>query len=256
MAKLGVYFKQDVDGSFSMLGVFSNRWRDQDFHADPEHGGEIVSRAAHAEYAKWLDKNPQHAPELWIWHVPGTAHKSRANWWEWTGNFFMASWPLTEEEHKTLSAWATEENLGMSFGFYAFQYDQKEGAIDRYRAFEASVLPLDAAANAWTRIELLGDPGAAEVKESDKMAMSDNASALRSLSCMGPATSAKSLEEFNAETAQALDEAGFDSKELDEGGNEVVAEVEATVPVEPEVEVATEAAVLTALKAQKKYHYG
>ncbi len=202
-----LFVRKGRDNQYHLVGNFSNRWRDHDFHAAPEQGGEIIASSAHGEYEKWLDKNPQHAPQLWVWHAYGSAFKSRAEWWAWSGNFFWMSWPLTEDEAKAVEGWAGEEDLGMSFGFYALKYDDRDAVIERYRAFEASILPREAAANKWTGVELVGG----DTFKGDTMFSDKKMAALRRF--FGD-EKVQAIVGDDATLAQILDEAGIDSKEL------------------------------------------
>lgn len=152
--KGAISMSKSEDGQWNLLGRFTNPYRDVDFHSNPLNGGDIITDDAHKEFAAWLDKHPQHALELWSYHQWGTARKSRANWWAYTGNFFYMNWPLDEEEAKGISAWAMDNEPGMSFGFYVFKSNWDEGLIEQYRAFEASILPLSRAANPWTSFSL------------------------------------------------------------------------------------------------------
>lgn len=208
---MGLIVRKSQDGQHHLVGHFSNRWRDWDFHADPENGGEIISRAAHREYEKWLDKNRQHAPELWVWHAYGSAFKSRAEWWAFSDNFFWMSWPLTEEEYEKVAEWAAEEDLGMSFGFYALQREWDKGVIDRYRAFEASILPRAHAANKWTGIALPGGSGLKGVK---MISEKKRAALVR----LHGEEYTRQLIELDEQMAQLLDDAGVDSKDDGEDG--------------------------------------
>lgn len=127
------------DGNFYGLGVFTNCYEDLD--------GEIIRDSAHKQFAAYLDANPTQAPELWTWHEPGTARKSRANWWDYDGTFFFMQWPLTETEAKSL---ARVGPLSMSHQFNGV----KEGREwVSYITFEASVLAEGAEANPLTSFE-------------------------------------------------------------------------------------------------------
>lgn len=228
-----IALRKSADGRWHLLGRFTNRFRDTDFHAAPLKGGEIVSRAAHEEYAAWLDKNPQHAPELWIWHVYGSAMKNRANWWAFTGNFFWADWELTDEEAKGVADWRKElvesgSDLGMSHGFYVFDYDRRQSSIEQYRAFEASLLPIEAAANTWTGITLIAP------RDGGKHKMLTDAKK-RALAQIHGAEFAEQLVQLDQQMAELLDSAGIDSKELMEEPADAEAPVEAATeaPSEP-----------------------
>lgn len=211
MMNMKVSVTKSLNGQYTLLGRFSNRWRDWDFHSNPENGGEIISSAAHQEFIAWLDKNPQHAPELWVWHTWGSAFKNRAYWWGWSGNFMYAAWELTPDEAIKVVEWQEElksqgRDLGMSFGFYVLDYDFRNGIIEKYRAFEASILPLDRAANPWTSVLV-------NYKE-EKMAFDkERIEALCKIH--GPAFVEKLIKE-DEEMAKALDAAGFDTKSFDD----------------------------------------
>lgn len=209
--------RKGMDGSYNLLGKFSNRWRDVDFHSNPLNGGEIVVNDAHEEFCKWLDKNPQHALELWSFHHWGTARKNRANWWDYNGNSFYMNWPLTEEEAKSISNWTLDNEPGMSFGFYSFGYDNEKGLIKKYRAFEASILPKKYAANPWASFQL-------HSQEND---MAFNPDKRKLLVKLHGEEFVKDLEKDDAELAELLDKAGVETKEAtpEVAQAEVVAEV-------------------------------
>ena len=150
------------DGKKYLHARFSNRWRDRDFHSDPWHGGQIVASHAHVDYEKWVDKHPSLAPELWTWHEPGTQRKSRASWLGWSGDYMHAEWPLTDEEATAIEKWKVRlekggSRMATSFGFYTRpnMYDEMDGSIGAYRAFEASLLPVEVAANQWMDREIV-----------------------------------------------------------------------------------------------------
>jgi hypothetical protein len=245
--------RKGTDDQYHLVGKFSNRWRDWDFHSDPLNGGEIVSKSSHREFERWLDKNPQHSPELWTWHTWGTARKSRAVWWAFTDNSFYADWPLTEEEYNAIAEWSKEENLGMSFGFYVFDYDGGNGVINKYRMFEASVLPVASAANRWTSISLIAPPDTAkEVSKETSMAI--NKKKYAALVKLHGQEYADKLVADDEALAKALDEAGVDTKEDSAAAIEEVAAVEepseetAAPPTHEEEVAAREVEVLEALR--------
>lgn len=235
--------RKDATGQYNLLGKFSNRWRDVDFHANPLNGGEIVTSDAHKEFAKWLDKHPQHALELWSFHHWGTARKSRANWWDWSGNNFYMNWPLTDEEAKSISAWMLDNEPGMSFGFYSYGNDREKGLITKYRAFEASILPKKYAANPWASFQL-------HSQENDMAFSPEKRKALVTLH--GEAF-VKELENSDEKQAAVLDAAGVETKEVKQ--EEVATEVVAEVEVVDAAKFATNEGVVAALeKIQAVFH--
>lgn len=131
--------RKDSDGNWRWFGVASNNYLDRD--------GEIITHSAHVEFEKYLDENPDAAPELWSWHTPGTAARHKADWWHYSDGFFHYSGILTEEEADNYAG-VDEIELGMSHGFFVL--DQKGPYITRYRTFEVSDLPREAAANPYT----------------------------------------------------------------------------------------------------------
>jgi len=260
--------RKDANGGMNLFGAFSNRWRDTDFHANPLNGGEIVTSDAHKEFADWLDKHPQHALELWTWHMWGTARKSRANWWGWTDNNFYMNWPLTDKEAEAIANWTLNNEPGMSFGFYVFDYKWDDGTINKYRAFEASILPKKYAENPFASFELVDSNHSGETN----MALSKDKRA--ALVTLHGEQFVKDLEATDAQMAEALDGAGVESKEKEDAAegveNVTVAEVafaseKAVVEALTRVEEAFTAAVkalsdkvdaltteLTAIKAERE----
>lgn len=231
-----LYLTKGKKGRHYLVGRFSNRWRDWDFHANPANGGEIVASHAHQEFERWLDRNPHHAPELWVWHVWGSAFKNRAHWWGWSGNAMYAAWELTENEAQKVQEWREElraqgRDLGMSFGFYVLDYDREQGVINKYRAFEASILPLDRAANPWTDVGLFSE----EENRREKMAFAQEK--LEALRKIHGDRFVEDLLREDEELAKALDTAGYDTKEVDGGA----AEEDGGVTAEEEGDVAAEA---------------
>lgn len=143
---LPFFVYKDAEGQSHWFGVVSNKFRDRDTRNHPK--GEIITEAAHKEFVEYLNANPTQAPQLWSWHTPGTARKSRADWWDYTDDgFLVMSGPLTDDEAKSFDE---GESLGMSHGFYALERDTAQGLINKYRTFEVSELLPQFVANEWT----------------------------------------------------------------------------------------------------------
>jgi len=139
------------DGSYRWLGWVSNKFMDRE--------GEILTEKAHLDYIAWLDENPQAAPELWTFHIPGTQREKRADFWGYLNGFLVLGGGLTTDEAKALQG---AGDLAMSHGFYVLE--KVKNLIGKYRTFEATVLPREAAANPWTEFN---------VKELINMALTD-----------------------------------------------------------------------------------
>lgn len=130
---------------YRWIGWATNKWEDRE--------GEILTDSAHKEFLNYLNENPDKAPELWVWHIPQTARKNKADFWEYTNGFFIYSGLLTEEEAMPYLNKKLKGRVGMSHGFWVLE---KEGRfIKKYRTFEVSELPHARAANAYTDFEIL-----------------------------------------------------------------------------------------------------
>ncbi len=129
-----------TDG-YRWLGVVSNNFKDRD--------GEIITAEAHREFMAHLDAHPEDAPAWYTWHTD-IGRKSRADLWDYVDGFVVMSGPAEAEDAARYAQAAAP--LGMSHGFRG----EKQGAlITRYRSFEVSDLPADAAANPWTEFTVL-----------------------------------------------------------------------------------------------------
>ncbi len=227
---------KDAEGDWRWFGWATNKWRDRDSHADPLHGGEILTEAAHQEFIVWVDKNPaRRTPALWPWHTKEGAHEQRADWMDYADGFLCLSGPLSAEEAKAITRVANEFDLGMSHGFYAISRDRKNGHITKYRAFEVSYLPLEDAANPWTDFVTIE-------KEVDEMGFSD--SKRRMLALLAGEEFTAEVESETAAKAEMLEQAGIDSKgknveaPAEEPAEEAAPAEEAEEEAEPETAAA------------------
>ena len=185
---------KSIDGSYRWLGRVTNKWEDRD--------GEIVTDAAHREFAAWLDAHPAEAPQWWSWHTP--VRKSRADWWDYADGFLVMSGPATEAEYKSYAA--LSEPSGMSHGFYGRRDPANPKHITKYRMFEISDLPLKVAANVWTDFQT--------IRKELTMAFSVEKRAYL-VGVLGE-EAVKEIESQTGEMAKALDAAGVSWKETDE----------------------------------------
>lgn len=148
--KNAIMVQKDSNGNWRWIGWVTNNFKDRD--------GDIIAEAAHKDYIDWLDETvpeiPALSPELRIWHTPGTARKSRVDWWSYTNGFLLMSGLLTEKEAVDLMTSMHKQDMGMSHGFLAMGRDEKDRrVITKYRTYEVSYLPLKMASNPWTSIE-------------------------------------------------------------------------------------------------------
>jgi len=180
---------KSVNGDYRWLGWVSNKFMDRE--------GEILTEKAHTDYVEWLTKNPSAAPQLWTYHIPGTERKNKADFWTYLNGFLVLGGKLTEEEAKAIESYG--DSLGMSHGFYVLN---KEGnLINKYRTFEATVLPYKAAANLWTKFN---------IKEIDMAKMTDEQREV-AIRLHGPDFVA-ALESDTQKMASTLNDAGVQSK--------------------------------------------
>lgn len=180
-----------LDGNYYGLGVVTNCYEDLE--------GEIIRDAAHKEFVAYLDANPTQAPELWTWHTPGTARKSRAIWWDYTDNgFFWRLYPLTPAEAKALEPITP---CAMSHQFNGIK-EGNEWAY--YRTFEDSVLPVGAEANPYTSFDVVAKEYLTMGFTPDKRAFLEQ--------IHGPEQT-KELEQREDKARKALDAMGAKRKE-------------------------------------------
>lgn len=203
----GFQILKGLDGGFRWFGWVTNKWRDRDWKAAPQKGGEILTSESHREFVKWVDGDPAgRMPELWIWHTPGTAYEKQADWIDFADGFLVSGGPLTEKEASGLLALEVLYELGMSHGMEVLERDTKEGLITKYRSFEFSPLPRDKAANLWTSFSTI-------VKEVAEMGFTDEKRTAL-VAALGE-TEVAALESNTEGMAKALMELGVDNKALD-----------------------------------------
>ena len=216
-----------ADG-YRWLGWVSNKFIDRE--------GEILTDKAHNDYVAWLDQNPQAAPQLWTYHIPGTGRKNKADFWAYLNGFLLLGGKLTDTEAERLQK---AGDMGMSHGFYVLE---KQGnLINKYRTFEATVLPYKAAANLWTKFS---------VKELENMASKGMSAEQRELAVqLHGAEFVAALESDTSKMNEALDKAGVQSKQKEDGAIGGGKEIPADAVLVEEIQ-ATEAEVEAVLNAQ------
>ncbi len=189
--------EKDAQGRSRWIAITSNRWMDRD--------GQIILDSAHKEFVAWLDQNPTKAPQLWTWHTPGTARKERADWWEYTNGFLIFSGPLTDEEALQYEAVKTFD-VGVSHGFIA-NVSEDNKYIVKYRTYEISDLPAQAASNPFTQFDVFGERNM-------------NAQKRQWLTSLFGEEKVAKLESATSEMEALLDELGIPSaKELEKEWN-------------------------------------
>lgn len=128
--------KEQEDGRLRFLCAPTNCFQDRE--------GDIFPVAAHKDYVDWADAK-QFYPELWVWHTPGT-RLGQVDWMDVSDGILVESGLIDVGMEDVARGF--KDTDGMSHGYiYA---DTKEGSniVDKYWAYEISVLPRAWAANA------------------------------------------------------------------------------------------------------------
>lgn len=187
-------------GGLRWVALVSNHFRDRD------RPPEIISGVAHKEFVEYLDKGGEW-PELWLWHVPGTKW-GKADFADFADGFLVMSGAVDKGKEavaKALAEVAETEPVGVSHGFRILEWADKErGVIGRYRPFEVSPLPMEQAANPWTEISIIK-------KEADML----NPRKRAWLEQVLGKDVVKGIEAGTADLAKALNEAGYEWKEVE-----------------------------------------
>jgi len=177
-----------------LFGTFTNRWIDRE--------GQIITDEAHKDLIQFLDAHPERSPALWFWHMPDMEFSNKAEWWTYQNGFVSMLWELTTNEAEFIEKFAQLHEVGMSHGFTA-ELDN-DGDITKYRPFEASILPIDKAANSNTSLEILK-------KEREKM----NDKFLELVRTIGKEQATALIEQLDTQEAQ-LESAEIATKETNE----------------------------------------
>lgn len=136
------------------LAAYSSNYLDDDYPSD------ILSRDAHVKFINKVQNKELDYPELWLWHLRGTA-VGRADYLfydEDNGIAMAAGYIYKDKEHIVKNISRMNIPLGTSHGMSFVQRDKNDKkVIDEYVTIEISILPLVAAANKMTSIYVLGD---------------------------------------------------------------------------------------------------
>lgn len=189
-------FFDTKSASWRYVAVATNRYYDRE--------GEVFPAAAHKEYVDWANRTKTY-PELRLWHVPGSrigaadgmAYDEEHGFRVSTGTFDAGM----EDVAERLAG--MKGNL-MSHGYIYREDEFVGGQYKRYRDFEESVLPADAAANLGTAF--------VPVLEGDKMLKDEQRDYM--LKALGP-DRVKALEGSMASWAKEFTDAGVGFKGLD-----------------------------------------
>jgi hypothetical protein len=158
MPGFGVW--KDRNGNYRWIATYSNNYLDDD---NPR---EIISAKSHQTFVEMVDKGIVAFPELWLWHVSGSA-VGMGDMVDFTQDgFSVATGTFFEGKERVAKNLAEMSDLGVSHGMLAspMKRDPEDSNVITFHITkEISPLPMGAAANKRT--------GFSVVKESD---MSDS----------------------------------------------------------------------------------
>jgi hypothetical protein len=183
------------------LGWWTNAFKDRD--------GEIFETKAIQEYVDSFDPKVQRVPLL-FWHMP--VQLGTTEWMGLVGRIGIAAGSLNDVGMK--AAKYMEEHpeyaVGMSHGFF-WRSDEKgkDGVYRRFRSFEVSCLPAEAASNTVTPFTPLTDGGNTVAVTKEKEA--------ELAKVVGEDTATAELAKAEAVTKE-LEQSGVEFKEAKEDG--------------------------------------
>lgn len=134
------------EGNYRWLAVYSNQFRDSDYPP------EILSEKAHKTFVAMVDAGLVDYPELWHWHIPGTAW-GKADWIAYDNGFALASGYVYPGHEKEAELVSQMEDIRVSHGMpsrHIVRNKEDASIIDMYVSVEISDLPGYAAANKLT----------------------------------------------------------------------------------------------------------
>jgi hypothetical protein len=137
-------WKDESTGVYRWLGIYSNKFRDDDSPA------EILAEDAHLRFIEQVEKGELAYPDLYVWHISVPVGKADLLAYDDAG-FSIASGVI--EEDFAIALMNTSEDLAMSHGMPAKSIrrdDPDKTVITGYVSTEVSVLPRWAAANKLT----------------------------------------------------------------------------------------------------------
>ena len=163
MGLLDVFKKKEDDNAITLwkdaktgktrwLAAYSSNYLDDDYPSD------ILSEKAHLDFIEQVQTKQLPYPELWLWHLQGTAvGTSDYLFYDKDNGVAMASGFIYDgKEPLVKGVLKTNAQLGTSHGMTFVKRNEKDTkVIDKYVTIEISILPLVAAANKMTSFYIL-----------------------------------------------------------------------------------------------------
>lgn len=212
------------EGSYRWMAIYSNQFRDSDYPP------EILSEKAHKTFVAMVDAGLVDYPELWHWHIPGTAW-GKADWVAYDNGFALASGYVLPGHEKEAELVSQMEDVRVSHGMpsrHIVRNKEDQSIIDMYVSVEISPLPGWAAANKLTDFVML--------KEFNEMLSPEKRDYL-SKAGLDEATISQ-IEASLAEKSKAAKDAGIEAKEQEPAPLPVTADVQPAVDYATRQEVA------------------
>ena len=145
-------WKDARTGKTRWLAAYSSNYLDDDYPSD------ILSEKAHLDFIEQVQNKQLPYPELWLWHLQGTAvGTSDYLFYDKDNGVAMASGFIYDgKEPLVKGVLKTNAQLGTSHGMTFVKRNEKDTkVIDKYVTIEISILPLVAAANKMTSFYIL-----------------------------------------------------------------------------------------------------
>lgn len=131
-----------------LYGIFSNAVTDKQ--------KDVFTLGAHEKWIKTLDTLPYMSPPLWVYHIPHTAFKHKAEFWGMEDQFPFHVWPLEKEEKARIDNFSKDFTPAMSHQSLGLEVEKgKPTKIHSYICLEASLLDSNDAANSGTSFSII-----------------------------------------------------------------------------------------------------
>ncbi len=145
-------WKDKNTGKLRWLAAYSSNYLDDDYPSD------ILSKEAHIKFINKVQNKELPYPQLWIWHLKGTAiGEADYLFYDEENGIAMATGFVYADMVKVAKNIAKmNKELGTSHGMtFVKRNENDKKVIDEYVTIEISILPLVAAANKMTSIYIL-----------------------------------------------------------------------------------------------------
>ena len=147
-------WKDKKSGKLRWLAAYSSNYLDDDYPRD------IISKDAHVNFISKVQNKEIPYPELWLWHLKGTAiGEADYMFYDEDNGIAMATGFIyngMDSIAKNIAKLPVE--MGVSHGMINVMRNKDDKkVIDDYVTIEISILPLAAAANKMTSIYMLGE---------------------------------------------------------------------------------------------------